>query len=507
MNVMINPGKSTEEEIKNWLINVHEKYYIELKKANELPTAFWDSYSAFSNTAGGWAILGVFEGHPYNEITGVGNVEKTITSLWDQLSNPNKVSYRTVQNEDVSVHEFDGKKVILIHVHEAPESMKPVYLGGKIDNTFIRTGDGDRRATKEDISAFLRNAQPGQDNLVAENFGMVDLDEDSILSFKEKIHKRFPKKKYLEMDNEQFLIEIGACVRDRSTGEFHIKRGTLLFLGKCNTIKELYPHYHVDYFNRRGNNPRWADRITDDEPSDYEMNLYNFFSIVNEKIKSLSQESFMLDGSQLRIPLSHFDETLRECLVNCIAHADYTQGYPTTKIEAYDGWFKFSNPGKMLVSPGQFVIGGDSRPRNEVIMKLFRLLGASERQGFGGPLIYKTAIANDWRNPEVFTDIERTELKIWNIDLVDSYPNLEVEEKSVLRFILKSHRLVSVKEIRTELNMTEYRTRKCLQVLEDNKIINKTGNGPSTKYSIAKESTEMYTQLQMAMDVLKKHLV
>ena len=43
----------------------------------------------------------------------------------------------------------------------------------------------------------------------------------------------------------------------------------------------------------------------------------------------------------------------------------------------------------MLVSKEQFVIGGDSRTRNEVIMKLFRLLGASERQGFGGPLIFK----------------------------------------------------------------------------------------------------------------------
>lgn len=91
----------------------------------------------------------------------------------------------------------------------------------------------------------------------------------------------------------------------------------------------------------------------------------------------------MLDSGQLRIPVSGFDETIRERLVNCLAHADYVQGFPSLKIDVLDGWFSSINPGKMLVSPQQFFLGGDSRPRNEIIMKLFRLLGASERQGFG----------------------------------------------------------------------------------------------------------------------------
>ena len=62
-------------EFKNWLIHVKEKYFIELKKAQELPNAFWDTYSSFSNTSGGYVILGVEEGNPENKIIGVGNVE------------------------------------------------------------------------------------------------------------------------------------------------------------------------------------------------------------------------------------------------------------------------------------------------------------------------------------------------------------------------------------------------------------------------------------------------
>ena len=246
--------------------------------------------------------------------------------------------------------------------------MKPVFIGGKLENSWIRTGDGDRKTTRDELSAFIRNAQPNQDSLSADNFTIDDLDLDSIITFKERVSKRFPKRKFIEMENSEFLTEIGACYKDRHTGELKIRRGILLFLGKCNSIKELFPHYHLDFFNRRGNNPRWSDRVSDDEPSDYEMNIYNFYNIVYEKIKNLLQESFALDSGQLRIPLSEFDETIREGLVNCLAHADYVQGYPSVKIDVYDGWFSFINPGKMLVSPQQFLMGGDSRPRNEIIM-------------------------------------------------------------------------------------------------------------------------------------------
>lgn len=276
----IQPIFSNSEELREWLLNVHEKYYIELKKAQELPNAFWETYSSFSNTSGGIIVLGVVEKYPQNEIQGVGNTAKALASLWDQLSNRNKVSFKNLKNEDVTEHRLDeNKAIIIVSVKEAPEGMKPVYINDKLENTWIRTGDGDRRATKEEIAAFLRNARPGQDGLLLDNFGIDDLDTDTVLSFKERIHKRYPKQKYLEMTNEAFISAIGAGNIDRISGKFKLKKGTLLFLGKVNAIKEIYPHYHVDYFNRRGNNPRWSDRVTDDEPGEYQMNLYNFLKL------------------------------------------------------------------------------------------------------------------------------------------------------------------------------------------------------------------------------------
>ena len=74
---MLQPDFKNVDVLKNWIINVHEKEVIEMKKAGELPAAFWESYSAFCNTSGGWILLGVIEGNPVNIIQGVGNISKT----------------------------------------------------------------------------------------------------------------------------------------------------------------------------------------------------------------------------------------------------------------------------------------------------------------------------------------------------------------------------------------------------------------------------------------------
>ncbi|HAV90644.1 MAG TPA: hypothetical protein DCW44_05175 [Eubacterium sp.] len=497
--------KNQDDELRNLILEAKEKSIVELKKAQELPRTFWETYSSFSNTDGGVVILGVEEAEPLNKIVGVANVKKTLTTLWDTLSNSNKVSYKNIENEDVGVFEIEpGKMIIIINIKEAPDSVKPVFINGKRENAWIRTGDGDRKMTQDELDSFVRNASSSQDSQLLDHFTMDDLDMDSLISFKERVNKRYPEKEYLKMSNVDFLAEIGAFTRDRNTDDFKMKKGTLLFLGKCNSIKEVYPQYHVDYFNRRGDNPRWIDRVTDDEPGPYEMNLYNFYTVVYEKLRMMIQEEFSLDENQFRKPMVEFDEVLREGLVNCLAHADYVQGYPSVRIDAYNGWFSFINPGKMLVSKEQFQLGGDSRPRNEVIMKMFRLLGASERQGFGGPLIYKTACSNNLRNPELETDLFRTELKVWSIDLVESYPDFTKEEKEILRYIMKNEGKTSISAIAKNLNISDYKTRQAISSLMDRKIINMVGSGPTTKYVLAISSVEFLTQMQILMDRMKK---
>ena len=64
----------------------------------------------------------------------------------------------------------------------------------------------------------------------------------------------------------------------------------------------------------------------------------------------------------------------------------------------------------------------------------------------------------------------------------------------------------SVNMVKTSLGITEYRARKAIEVLEERNLVRKIGNGPSTKYIVEFESVELLTQLQMAMEILKKQV-
>lgn len=483
-----------------------EKHVFELKKAtNALPKSFWETYSSFSNTEGGFIILGVEEGLNENIISGVNEPEKIISDIWNQLSNPNKVSYNCLNNEDIFIKNVEyNKLIIIVKVNVVPWSKKPVYINGNITRSYIRTGEGDRLMKEDELKIIMRNAAPQMDSLLLERFNYKDLDPISVSSFKEKVAYRYPNKKYENLSPEDFLIEIGAMRKNRETEDINLTKGGLLFLGNYNSIKEIYPSFHMDYFNRRGNNQRWIDRVATDEPNSLQMNIFNFYNIVNEKLNALSYSEFKLDKSNTRVENTQLNEAIREAFVNTLAHADYDLSLPSVKIEVFEGWMRFLNPGTMLISVSEFVQGGNSKPRNEIIMKLFRLLGASERQGFGGPQIFKTAKSNDYRLPEVFTNLEYTELKLWHIDLVDSYPELSSEEKLVFECIVKARSAISKKDIENSLNFTEYKVRKSLDNLLNSKKITRIGNGPSTKYMLQFGSTEMLTQLQMLVNSVQQ---
>ncbi len=122
-------------------------------------------------------------------------------------------------------------------------------------------------------------------------------------------------------------------------------------------------------------------------------------------------------------------------------------------------------------------------------------------------MIYKTAVSNDFRRPEIITDIEHTELKIWNIDLADSYPDLSDDEKMVFRYIIKNGADKSLRKLVPILGITEYRIRKAINSLvEERHLLKKQGNGKSTRYFPEMESIEMLTCLQMALEMLKSQI-
>ena len=140
----------TKEELIH-RINDLEWYDFEVKEAkSELPKSIWETVSAFANTSGGWIVLGIRQVSRDFIISGVDNIEKLEQ---DFLGTIRSQKFNAPIDAQISKFDIDGKKVLAFHVASSPQ--KPIYFNNP-QNTFIRFGSGDQRATNAEITAMFR---------------------------------------------------------------------------------------------------------------------------------------------------------------------------------------------------------------------------------------------------------------------------------------------------------------------------------------------------------------
>ncbi|WYE64901.1 putative DNA binding domain-containing protein [Fusobacterium animalis] len=395
---------------------------MEFKRAdNNLPNSLWGTYSAFCNTSGGIIILGIEEEkNGDNIIIGINDIDKMEKDIWNTANNLAKVSYNVIGNGDIYKVKIDDKNIMILDIKEAPHNKKPVYLNRKIENTYIRRGEADKKADNDEIGTLMAMATPKP--LLLDNFSMKDLDSETVSKFRKIIEERYPEKNYKNLNDEDFLKEP--------------------------------------------------------------------FALNEEKVR-VSNTSLLI-------------EAIREALVNTLIHADYLQNFPKVKIEMFEGWINFENSGKMLITKDEYVQGGNSVIRNEILVQLVRLIGIAERQGFGGVKICKTSESLFKQQPEIITDLRETKLKLWTVDALHFREDLSVLDKKIYHILLKNNQPLTRKEIISISENTEHFVKKSLINLLEKGLITTIGNGRSTKYEISFGTQGYLTKIQMKLQTLAK---
>ena len=482
----------------------HENSELEFKTSTDkLSSDFWETYSSFSNTSGGYVLLGIQE-KPKLEVIGVNNPEKMLSEICNTANNPSKVSRNVIENKNITVHDIDGKAVISIYIPELPDQKKPLYLNGNYNKTYIRRNEGDYLASDEDLRRFIRNAQNNIDGELLDNYTMDDLNPDSILLFKNIVHRRNPSRHFLEMDNQQFLNEMGVFRIDRNDDRKEkLTLAGLLFLGKFEAITQKIPHFHLEYINKRGiKTGRWKDRVSTGDLNYPDLNVFDFYQIVLAKLLETIEDPFELDENSVRKSNLELDTALREALGNVLIHADYQDPETMIKISVENLYYCFLNPGSMKVSQYQFFTGGVSLPRNNMLITFFRRIGASERSGTGGPDIFKFAAINRYRLPELRTDFKSTEIKIWVAAPVASHADFSDKEKKIFEYLSKATE-AKISDIQKATGFSKYSIHKTLKELMDKKIVGTYGNGPATKYFRKPSAVEKVSMIHVLQDFIK----
>ena len=482
----------------------HENSELEFKSSTDkLSADFWETYSSFSNTSGGYIILGVQE-KPRIKVVGINNPEKMLVDICNLANNPLKVSRNVIENKNISLHDIDGKTVISIYIPELPDQKKPLYLNGNYNKTYIRKNEGDYLASDEDLRRFIRNAQNDNDSELLDNFTIEDLNPDSVLLFKNIVHKRNPSKHFLEMENQQFLNKMGIFQIDRNDGRKEkLTLAGLLFLGKLEAITQKIPHFHLEYINKRGiATGRWKDRVSTGDLNYPDLNVFDFYQIVLAKLLETIEDSFELDKNSVRKSNLELSTALREALGNVLIHADYQDPETTIKITVDSLYYSFLNPGSMKVSQYQFFTGGVSIPRNNTLITFFRRIGASERSGTGGPDIYKFAAINKYRLPELKTNFKSTEIKIWVAAPADSHSDFSDKEKKIFEYLIKVTE-AKISDIQKNTGFTKYSIHKTLKALMEKKVVGTYGNGPATKYFRKPSAVEKVSMMNVLQEFIK----
>lgn len=496
----------------NKLSDYKEDNRLEVKKASSgLPHSIWETYSSFANSDGGLIVLGVEEGKNHQlHVSGVNNPDDLVRDFWNTINNPQKISLNILTDSMVSIQEADGKQVILIEVPRAEREMRPIYVGtDPMKGTYRRNNEGDFHCSREQVSAFFRDASPvSVDMRVLTEMDASVFCHDTIRDYRNRFMQLHPNHPWINLEDEIFLRRIGAVGVSLKDKQIHPTVGGLLMFGYEYEIVREFPGYFLDYQEHLEESIRWTHRTTSNS-GDWSGNLFDFYFRVITRLGGDLNIPFVLNGIT-RVDNTELHTALREALLNTLVHADYYERQGTLILRT-PSMISFSNPGDMRISFRTAVGGGISDPRNAALMKMFSLIGIGDRAGMGIPdlidiwqrltsfaPIYFSQFSPNRVNVSLqikaIGDKSATNGQIGDKSAIKgrvgdkSEENFTVEQKlSAIIEYMQNHPSVSAAEIAEVLSIKASRTRDYLRLLVKREVLVAKGANKNRTYMFKRQ--------------------
>ncbi|MGL6064250.1 MAG: ATP-binding protein [Fusobacteriaceae bacterium] len=429
---------------------------------------------AFSNYAGGKILIGVTD---KNDIVGI-DEKLDIFKIKESLESTLIDSCSPYVNFDIYNETIEEKTIIVIEIF--PGKIKPYYLkkDGRENGVYLRIGSSNRKAGYENILELERQR------------ANISYDEeiDYDLSY-ENLELDFLKKRFLKVGKEITQDKLINMKLIKNHGkEFQATKGLGIILGsyenceiKCARFKGEEMTYFVDKKEFNGNIFEQIDGV--------EAFLRNHLNLRSKFV-----------GFQRKDILEIPPLALREAIINAVIHRDYSNQGRDIKVAVYDHIVEITSPGCLPNTlTMEDIYTGRSEIRNKVLAKVFKELDYIEKWGSGLKRINELCREAGVKEPEIresgdFVSVvfKRMTQQILTEIAPDAHRippdahrippdtlELSLSEKNILRIIEdRSTR----KDIQEKSKMSDGRVREILRVLQDKKLIEKVGKGPSTFY-------------------------
>ena len=389
--------KMTTKELYNTLLHMDESITIETKRGSQVGKSVLESICAFSNEPGiveGYILLGISEQDTPGtyQIEGVEDVDKIQKDLSSQCATLFNIPVRPQMHVD----EIDGKKVVMVHVHELSPTQKPLYFKaqGLPKGAFRRVGSTDQRCTEEDLSLFY-SQNDSYESAVLYDTNMMDIDTVAVERYRFLRSKINPMAEELMYKDEDMLIALG-CAK-RIDGQVYLTNAGLIVFGNALAHRRLIPAVRVDYIRVPGN--EWMEDpdnrfVTIDMRGSLLLIISRLYNAVSADLPN----GFMLEEGELQArSVGLPSKVLREALVNALIHRSYRVNQPIQVIR-YDDRIEIKNPGYSL-KPVDMLLQPGSELRNPFISSVFHETNLAETKGSGISTIHRLMDAVSLEQP------------------------------------------------------------------------------------------------------------
>ena len=401
-----------KEDIKKWLILrlkkssvTFEPTDIEFKKAEDISVPLLKTVSSFSNTEGGWIILGIHEKDGKIKYIGIEKAQAMENKIISKLEK--EFSLNLISHAMISVVDFEERKdpLIFIQINKITNPLnRPCYIKscGELNGSFVRRGQNDKRMPSEMIDELIRDKErikgslPPAELTPINRADIEDLDLGKIKELLEDLKIVKPPK--LIEDSIEYLKNNGFISGDNKPTLL----GILWFAKNPALFIESRASVYCKMENENLEEPLLDKEMIEgtvleliEKAREYVRKKMNTKRVVKE------------NGSSYDIP-DYPDDVVKEIIVNAIAHRDYDNANTPVTVTVFKNRLEIINPGTLNsnIYNNSYIFPANSEPRNRSIFK-FLLAYQAEHKGKGFTTLLKRCLEGKIDFP--YLDISHSE--------------------------------------------------------------------------------------------------
>ena len=367
------------------IIEEGENDRIEFKRCGNQPEKdLFETICAFANTFGGTILLGVEDD---GSLTGIdpAQVLPVTRNVLNVVNNSN--AFDVPVSMEFEHIEIGDRQIIKIDVPNSPQMHS--YKG----KVYERRGDADVvvRGSAPLAELCIRKQGIYTEQRIFEHVSLSDLREDLIDEARRLALAKRKDHPWGAMTNAQLAESAGLFGKDYSTGKQGYNLAAVVLLGKDEVIRSLCPTYKTDALVRQHDTDRHDDRLVTTT------NLIDAYAQIAAFCRNHLPDRFLLEGD---FALSPRDTIVRELVVNCLIHREFTSPFPAKVIIDNEG-IRTENASRASfegpLEPDTF----SPLPKNPLIASFFVHIGLAEELGSGTRELFKNSHLYTGRDPEV----------------------------------------------------------------------------------------------------------